>query len=573
MSNFLICFIINILSILFKLSSQNQNNISFNIPKKLEFILEIIKNDTLLNIVLTQLTNYTVEEKNLIIKVKNGLFNNHHKYVDSLINIYNKNDTIINYISFVSNKTNGYPGIFKVLHSILYYHNEAMELFLNLTYDYPEIFDLLKLLGKNKIIDYYIYLLKDKGFLELIKKVGLIIIKNESILDNLFGIFEDNKLESIFDNKIQTKEDIYKIIKDIFDVCAKNKTIINTVKSMVNIYLKEEMKDLRFSQIFTNFLRLFFLLYSKDNENEIYSKLSPGCLVLLNYTLFGHLNDELKNLSANFDYDKEISQLYWYKFYFYSTKDKNDFLTFYNCLESKPIFEIYENIFHILDHHPVYTISMIDITETTALKRANTYFEDYHFTLGFCFPQGNESENNIIKNLDENNSNDYYVCNNSDYVYLSKIIISYLLNIKNKDEIKVKVIEIRKENKKKDYLKYFAELIPLFIFFIPIIIDIFLYFYKGCIIKMKKKTLMFKNINQIRDKENINEEKEEDDNDKEINNKKRKNIKFVKLVPRWYKILNEFFSLKNNAKELFCFSTDVTNINSEYIIFYYYFHC
>ena len=560
MSNFLIFFIITILSILFKLSSQNQNDIPLNIS--LENILEIIKNDELLNITLTRFTNYTVEEKKLIIKVKNGLFSNHHKYIDSLINIYNKNDTIKKYTSLLSNKTNGYQGIFKILHSFLHYHNEAMELFLNLTYDYPEIFDLLKLLGKNKIIDYYIYLLKDKGFLELIKKVGLIIIKNETILDNLFGIFEDNKLESIFDNKIQTKEDIYKIIKDIFDVCAKNKTIINTVKSMVNIYLKEEMKDLRFSQIFTNFLRLFFLLYSKDNENEIYSKLSPGCLVLLNYTLFGHLNDELKNRSANFDYDKEISQLYWYKFYFYSTKDKNDFLTFYNCLESKPIFEIYENIFHILDHHPVYTISMIDITETTALKRANTYFEDYHFTLGFCFPQGNESENNIIKNLDEKNSNDYYLCNNTDYEYLSKIIISYLLNIKNKDEIKVKAIEIRKENKKKDYLKYCAELIPLFILFIPIFIDIFLYFYKGCVIKMKKKTLMFKNINQIRDKENDNEEEEEDDNDKEVNNKKRKNIKFVKLVPRWYKILNEFFSLKNNAKDLFCFSTDVTNINN-----------
>jgi len=437
-----------------------------------------------------------------------------------------------------------------------------MELFFNLTYDYPEILDLLKLLRNKEIIDYYLYLLKDKGFLELIKKVGLIIIKNKTILDNIFGILEDNKLEKIFDKKIQTKEDIYKIIFDIFDAYAKNETIINTAKSMVNIYLKAEMENLAFTQIITNFFRLFFLLSSKDNENEIYSKLSPGCLGLLNYTFFGHLNDELKNREANFDYDIKISQLYWHKFFVYSTKDKNDFLTFYNCLYRKPFCKISENISHILDHQSVFIISMIDLTETTTLKRANTYFEDYHFTLGICFPQGNESENNIFKKLDKNNSSDYYICSNEDYIYLTKVIISYLYNATNKDEIKVKTIEIRKEKSNKNYLKYFEELIPLFIFFIPIFIDIFLYFYKRCFIRMKKNTLMFKNINQIRDDQNDNEEEEEDDNDKKVNNKKRKNIKFIKLVPRWYKILDEFFSLKNNVKELFCFSTDFTNINN-----------
>ena len=170
MSNFLICFIINIFSILFKVSSQNQNNILLNIPKELENILNIINN-------YTQLANYTVEEKNLIIKVENGLFNNHRKYIYSLINIYNKNISIINYITLLSNKNNGYPEIFKNIHSFLHYHHEAMELFLNLTYDYPEILDLLKLLKNKKIIDYYLYLLKDKGFLEVIPPTN----KNEVI--------------------------------------------------------------------------------------------------------------------------------------------------------------------------------------------------------------------------------------------------------------------------------------------------------------------------------------------------------------------------------------------------------
>ena len=78
---------------------------------------------------------------------------------------------------------------------------------------------------------------------------------------------------------------------------------------------------------------------------------------------------------------------------------------------------------------------------------------------------------------------------------------------------------------------------------------------------MKQKTQMFEKSNQIKDNDE-NDNEEEDDNGKKVKKKKRKNIKFVKLVPRWYKILDEFFSLKNNVKELFCFSTDVTTINN-----------
>ena len=486
------------------------------------------------------------------------------KFVDDLVEMIKKNRTMLDYILLVANNTKGFPVIFKIIHNFLHYHNETMELLLNFNYVFPFIFDFLKYFNI-KIIDYFFYILIDKDFLELTKKLGLIIIKNETILDNLFGIFEDNKLIAIFENKIQTKEYINNIFNGILDVIYKNETIIDIIKDILDIYFQREMKNLRFARILTNFLRLFFLFYTKNNENELHSKMSPGCLGLLNYTFFGHVNDELKNNSIKYLHDEKISHLYWYKFVVDSTKDKNDFLTFYNCLYSKPLFNISEENYRILDHQPTFIISIVDLTKlikTTIIKRVNTYFEDNHFTLGFCLPQGIETNKNLIKNITEKDDDKYYICKNTDYEYLSKLILSYIFSVNEKDEIKVKAIEIRKEKNDKNYLIYFAKLIPLFIFFIPIFIDIFLFFYKGCAIKMKKKTLMFKKINQIRDDESDNEEEEEDDKDKNANNKKRKNIKFIKLVPRWYKILDEFFSLKNNAKELFCFSTDFTDINN-----------
>ena len=558
MSYFL--FILNILLILFKISSQNQNNISLNetnqsdinFIKDLEKYILSLKNKPELLKNITPLLIEKEKEKAI-------------KYADDLVEIIKKNRTMLDYILLAANNTKGFPEIFKIIHNFLHYHNETIELLLNFTYDFPEILYLLKFLN-NKIIDYFFYILVDKDFLELTKKLGLIIIKNETILDNLFGIFEDNKLKAIIENKTQTKEYINNIFDGILDVIYKNETIIDIIKDIVDIYFQREMKNLRFARILTNFLRLFFLFYTKNNENELHSKMSPGCLGLLNYTFFGHVKDEFKINSQKYLHDKKISHLYWYKFVVDSTKDKNDFLTFYNCLYSKPIFNISEENYHILDHQPAFIISIVDLTKlikTTNIKRANTYFEDNHFTLGFCLPQGIETNKNLIKNITENDDDKYYICKNTDYEYLSKLVMSYLFSVNKKDEIKVKAIEIRKEKKDKNYFKFFAELIPLFIFFIPIFIDIFLFFYKGCVIKMKKKTLMFKKINQIRDDENDKEEEEEEDyKDKKANNKKRENITFIKLVPRWYKILDEFFSLKNNAKELFFFSTDFTNINN-----------
>ena len=575
MSYFLIYFILNILLILFKISSQNQNNISLNETKQINpyiynsikaYISSIKKDPKVMKDVFKLIpVFFNGEAKNVLKKTIDDIYNN-TKYIDELFKLIKKNVTILDYILIGINNTKGYSGILKIVHSISHYHNEIIELLLNLTNERPEILDLLKLTSNNNI-DYILYFLSDRGLLELIKKIVLIIIKNKTFIDNIFGILEDNKLIAIFENKNRTKEDIHKIIKEIFNSYAKNETIINTVKSVVGIYFQNEMKELRLTQIIISFLRLLFLFYTKINEVEMHSGLSPGCLEFLNYTFLGHMSDEIKKNSTRFVFDKEISQLYLFKLFVDSTKDKNDFIVFYNCLHSKPLFNISVKNDNILEHQPAFVITIVELinltnlTEIKNINKSSTYFEDYYFTFGFCFPQGKEVEKNTFKNPAKNNSYDYYVCKNSDYEYLSKLILSNLFIVNGKDDIKVKAIEIRKEKQSINILKLLAELIPLFIFLIPVFIDIFLFFYKTCVIGMKKKTLMFEKSNQIiGDDENDNEE--EDDNDKKVINKKRKNIKFVKLVPRWYKILDEFFSLKNNVKELFCFSTDVTNINN-----------
>ena len=216
MSYFL--FILNILLILFKISSQNQNNISLNETNQsdINFIKDLEKNILSLK-----------EKPELLKNLAMLIFNDKEidiKFVDDLVEMIKKNRTMLDYILLVANNTKGFPVIFKIIHNFLHYHNETMELLLNFNYVFPFIFDFLKYFNI-KIIDYFFYILIDKDFLELTKKLGLIIIKNETILDNLFGIFEDNKLIAIFENKIQTKEYINNIFNGILDVIYKNESI------------------------------------------------------------------------------------------------------------------------------------------------------------------------------------------------------------------------------------------------------------------------------------------------------------------------------------------------------------
>ena len=235
MSYFLIYFILNILLILFKISSQNQNNISFNETKQINpyiynsikaYISSIKKDPKVMKDVFKLIpVFFNGEAKNVLKKTIDDIYNN-TKYIDELFKLIKKNVTILDYILIGINNTKGYSGILKIVHSISHYHNEIIELLLNLTNEHPEILDLLKLTSNNNI-DYILYFLSDRGLLELIKKIVLIIIKNKTFLDNIFGILEDNKLIAIFENKNRTKEDIHKIIKEIFNSYAKNETIIN----------------------------------------------------------------------------------------------------------------------------------------------------------------------------------------------------------------------------------------------------------------------------------------------------------------------------------------------------------
>ena len=66
-------------------------------------------------------------------------------------------------------------------------------------------------------------------------------------------------------------------------------------------------------------------------------------------------------------------------------------------------------------------------------------------------------------------------------------------------------------------------------------------------------------ILKIKEEENDSDYFEEDN----ISNENQKKIiKKVKPVPKWYKLLNEFFNFKDNFKELFYFESNQTNINN-----------
>ena len=106
MSYFLIYAILSLLLILLKISSQSQNNISFNAKNEPDINLNLEMKDIIKyikevpdlikalkdgdSIIRENLRGFTDEEKNLTIKIKNDLFNNHYKYVEDLVNMIKK---------------------------------------------------------------------------------------------------------------------------------------------------------------------------------------------------------------------------------------------------------------------------------------------------------------------------------------------------------------------------------------------------------------------------------------------------------------------------------------------------
>ena len=286
-------------------------------------------------------------------------------------------------------------------------------------------------------------------------------------------------------------------------------------------------------------------------ESQILDEINVSCRELLDYTFFkNYSNNEtiIENLSKS---DNEINSTKinvksdgkYFRYYYIkklaldTTKDKNDFLTYENCLSDKTSFN-YSKEYNI---KPIFLIGIIDDADKKKKLKNSIFYEKYNYLQSLCFPQGNQNGKDI--------------CTDKDYGIIIKIFSELVENMTTST---VKTLIFDKESvelRRKDYL-YFTISVIIMIF--PFLIKLILIFSKIIIEKNHKKS------------EIINKLICDDDSSISINNKKNHENKIIRekkvndsfIFPKWYRILNEYFDIIKNGEELFKFSNNESNFHN-----------
>ena len=530
------------------------------------------------------LTTYKDKLNKLIdLIIKNKLDND---FLDLIIDIINKDKPIIDLI-FNTGKI--FPDIFN-LSKIIIKGNDTLDNEIEkfkefMIQNYDKIFDLI--INIYKCIRNDIYVAKNISYFitnnidishnifDILKEGNIFqFIADHITNNNLFSVIlkslaEDKALLFNLFEKFANKSSnlLLNLASELKDINHWNQTILFVPKFLVNDemkgissdivinFLKYALKINKFYDFLTQIIKEIIRYKRKKYDNNIKEGLSEECLTFLDYIVFG---DGLNGVNG----DRNITKYYLYKFFFETVASRSDILIYEDCLDKIPSGgEITLPNDNNLSHSSSYIISLVDLSKRNNIIKNSTHFENYHFLIAFCVPQ---AVNNIKnKFTSTNNETKQLYCNQSDYNFLIKAYLKLGLQYINEEDIDVKTIEINRYNEIIKFSDHFRDLIPSFISLIPFLIFIFLVIYRNIFIRSKKDIKMI-------DQNKYSQIKKDDD----LNNKKKeeiKPIKKVKLVPRWYKILNEFFDIIGHLKELFDSNqnenNDYNNIGMNYINF------
>ena len=340
-------------------------------------------------------------------------------------------------------------------------------------------------------------LLNDKIFIKNLSDTFINLYNNEYIKKNV-PIF----LKYIIGNNITVKN----IIINAFKNMIRNVITERSLKSSLTKALSKVIENL----LFKNFTEL---------------QISPSCSELINYTYFRNL----ENVSEDFRF------YFSKKLFIDSTKSKNDFLTYENCLDG-----LNDSIYNSTTYKikPIYIVGkIIDKVNQSKLKNS-IYYEKYNYMFGFCFPYG--------INVSTNQS----LCSSTDYGNLILVYNSLLHNV-NLTNISVFNITAEDLKRKSKHILYFS--LVVIISAIPLLISIFLKLYE----KIKLSNLQKNEINNELKLENQNI----DNNALKSNEIQKSEFLYRKKPPKWFRYLNEYFNLVKNGNELFNFTLNRTNFN------------
>ena len=354
---------------------------------------------------------------------------------------------------------------------------------------------------------------------QIIENVELMKIVFELLNDKIFIKNLSDTFINLYNNEY-IKKNVPIFLKYIIgnNITVKN-IIINAFKNMIrNVITERSLKNnltKALSKVIEN------LLFKNFTELQI----SPSCSELINYTYFRNL----ENVSEDFRF------YFSKKLFIDSTKSKNDFLTYENCLDG-----LKDNIYNSTTYKikPIYIVGkIIDKVNQSKLKNS-IYYEKYNYMFGFCFPYG--------INVSTNQS----LCSSKDYGNLILVYNSLLHNV-NLTNISVFNITAEDLKRKSKHILYFS--LVVIISAIPLLISIFLKLYE----KIKLSNLQKNEINNELKLENQNI----DNNALKANEIQKSEFLYRKTPPKWFRYLNEYFNLVKNGNELFNFTLNQTNFN------------
>ena len=260
--------------------------------------------------------------------------------------------------------------------------------------------------------------------------------------------------------------------------------------------LKEIVLSITFED-FSKVITIDFMSKVKQyyNESKFSQDISQSCRILMNKTYFSQ--------------KQKLTFFYFKKFLLDSTKVKNDFLTYENCLYKTNLPETEYLEFNIT---PAFIIGIVDDVTNKNKFKDSSLKEKYNYLASLCLPYGTYFENNETK----------IMCSENDYNNFMKVVLSlnYDMNTTNINIINMHDNSFKSKN-------FVNGILSIIFVFIPLFIRLFLFIYKNI------KTIGL-NSNNI-DKFN---------------------------PPKSYKYLLKYFDIENNINELFNFNSVETNYNN-----------
>ena len=325
--------------------------------------------------------------------------------------------------------------------------------------------------------------------------------------------------------------------------------ILDMATNILEILVEEDSFNNFVSIKFTKMLNETFF----NNEFEKYN-VSRKCIDLMDTVFFKNflddpdISEKINNSIINkSDVENHLNYMrffYLRKIFFDTTKDKNDFSTYENCLNKEFDNTRIQTLNINFDIQPVYVIGIFDDKiNKSNLNNDSILLEKYNNLLSYCLPYGKLKI-----------SSDTEMCSKTDYENIIRIFLDIPFNMKTSEVDSFKIY-----NKTFNSKEYFLCFLTIFILLIPILFRSFLSIYdKISFVRYLKKEKIEK-INELIYDENENENDNKKD-PKLVYKIKRKNYKLN--APCWFKYLNEYFSLKRNGAELFDFKSKESILNN-----------